>query len=540
MARIRDTHTEIRPVEDPLVGVLTRVRSALEGGPRSLSDSQLLDLLSDTERLGRLVDAARDALAAEAGERSRPSLGTERLSARRGCRTPGELVERATLVSSRTARERLRRGGALRGGTPLAGEGLPGPLPLVEAARRAGELGTDACETISAALLPAIGRGAAPGEVFAAEEALVGAATGGGIGEDPHTGGIPMTFAQVATMAQAWALVLDPDGTEPTDPALDDVTLHRFLSLRTGRHGTVRLTGELTVEVGAQLQRLLDAVLNPRVEAGGTGASVPPPGAGPDGSHPEAHGPGEEGPPDGGTVTAVDAPSTPWEARTVAQRRHDAFASILMTAAACPDMPVLGGAAPTLVVVAQDTQVTDSAGVAFLDGVNEELSRVPASVGRQVACTGAVQRITVDPRGRITSLESPSRVFTAHQRRAIAARDGHCVIPGCRVPATWCEVHHVHEWARGGPTTTDNGVLLCWFHHRSLDTSGWRIRMVEGVGQVSPPTWIDPQQTWTATEQSSVLHHRGLRERLGRPDGPVVPREEPWWGRAPETHCRTG
>lgn len=149
--------------------------------------------------------------------------------------------------------------------------------------------------------------------------------------------------------------------------------------------------------------------------------------------------------------------------------------------------------------------------------MDEELSRVPASVCRQVACTGAVQRISIDRRGRITALETPARVFGAHQRRAIAARDGHCVIPGCRVPATWCEVHHVQEWAQGGHTTTDNGVLLCWFHHRSLDTSGWRIRMVEGVPQVSSPTWIDPQQTWTAAEQSQALHHRGLRERLAHP-----------------------
>lgn len=346
MERIEGTRTGIRPVEDPLADVLSRVRSTLESGPRSLSDTELLDLLADTERLGRIVDAARDSLAAEARDRSRASLGSDRLSARRGCRTPSELLERATLVSGRTARERLRRGAMLRGDTALSGEVLPGPLPLVHAARTDGALGTDAVEAISTALLPAMSRGADPADVTAAEEALVGAATGGSFGEDPHTGGIPMTLAQVTTMAQAWALVLDPDGAQPPEIPIDDPPLHRFLSLRAGRHGTVRLTGELTVEVGAQLQRLLDAVLNPRVETDGSGAS----GDRADKDPAE----GEEGPPDGGTVTAVDAPSTPWEARTVAQRRHDAFASILMTAAACPGMPVLGGAAPTLVVVAQE------------------------------------------------------------------------------------------------------------------------------------------------------------------------------------------
>ena len=515
MEQIGGTCAGVGTVEDPLATTLPRLRAALAGGTRGLSDADLVDLLSDTERLGRLVDAARDELAAEAGERSRASLGSDRLSARRGCRTPSELIERATRVSGRTARERLRRGAMLRGDTALSGEVLPGPLPLVHAARTDGALGTDAVEVISTALLPAMLRGADLADVTAAEEALVGAATGGSFGEDPHTGGIPMTLAQVTTMAQAWALVLDPDGAEPDDLPLDDATLHRFLSLRAGRHGTVRLTGELTVEVGAQLQRLIDAVLNPRVQSCA-----------------------DDVPAGGGEVPAGGGAATPWDPRTLSQRRHDALGSILMTAAAAPGMPALGGAAPTLVVIADASEVGALDGTGFIDGVDEALARVPASVCRQVACSGAVQRVQVDGRGRIVALEAPSRVFTAHQRRAIAARDGHCVIPGCRVPSTWCEVHHVHEWAQGGSTTTDNGVLLCGFHHRNLDTGGWRIRMVDGAPQVSSPAWIDPHRTWTAAEQSTPLRHRGLRQRLGHPSGSLALEDPAELGRLRELDDR--
>src|SRR5690606_11828880 len=88
------------------------------------------------------------------------------------------------------------------------------------------------------------------------------------------------------------------------------------------------------------------------------------------------------------------------------------------------------------------------------------------------------------------------RIFNAHQRRAILLRDGGCIIPGCTVPAAWCEIHHVHEYARGGPTHTDNGVALCWHHHRTIDTNGWSIRMRDGTPEVRAPHHWDASGRW--------------------------------------------
>ena len=48
-----------------------------------------------------------------------------------------------------------------------------------------------------------------------------------------------------------------------------------------------------------------------------------------------------------------------------------------------------------------------------------------------------------------------------------AARDHHCVFPGCDRPAPWCDGHHLVHWADGGPTKLDNLGLVCGTHHRS-------------------------------------------------------------------------
>jgi hypothetical protein len=56
-------------------------------------------------------------------------------------------------------------------------------------------------------------------------------------------------------------------------------------------------------------------------------------------------------------------------------------------------------------------------------------------------------------------------------RRAVIARDQHCVYPGCDQPPARCEVHHaVRHWADGGDTSITNSALLCWHHHQLVDT----------------------------------------------------------------------
>jgi hypothetical protein len=332
----------------------------------------------------------------------------------------------------------------------------------------AGRLSLDALTTIADGLRP-LQRRCGADELAAAESELVRAAVGEG--GDP-----PCSVYELRIMAQTWALFLDPDGTLP------DQDSERMRTFRIGRerNNLFPLHGNVTPDIAAALQRLLDAHLNPRVQDRAPRfADVD---AGIDGDSPDEH---------------VHDP------RTADQKRHDAFAGILSAAASAAESPTLGGAAPTLVVTIAENQLDRADGVAFVDGPDGEVP-VPATFARQIGCHGTIHRVSLGPNGSIKALSVLDRVFTHWQRKAITARDGGCVIPGCRVRAAWCEVHHVTGHAHGGPTDVANGVLLCWHHHRTIETSGWEIRMVDGVPQVRPPAWIDHRRPWRSTNR--VLH----------------------------------
>ncbi|XBH21155.1 DUF222 domain-containing protein [Jonesiaceae bacterium BS-20] len=137
---------------------------------------------------------------------------------------------------------------------------------------------------------------------------------------------------------------------------------------------------------------------------------------------------------------------------------------------------------------------------------------------RQAGCSGSLQRVVLAENGSVNHVSSPSRIFNGHQRRAIAMRDGGCAIPLCDVPPTWCEIHHVVEWSKGGPTTIKNGVSLCWYHHRTIDTNGWHIKMIDNLPHVQAPLWADPRQKWHRVRPPTMPPPTGLigLEELGQ------------------------
>lgn len=59
-----------------------------------------------------------------------------------------------------------------------------------------------------------------------------------------------------------------------------------------------------------------------------------------------------------------------------------------------------------------------------------------------------------------------SRFFTGSTRRAIELRDRMCTHPYCYEPAEDCQGDHIEPYSKGGPTTQENGRMLCGFHNR--------------------------------------------------------------------------
>ncbi|APA98109.1 HNH endonuclease signature motif containing protein [Nocardia seriolae] len=63
--------------------------------------------------------------------------------------------------------------------------------------------------------------------------------------------------------------------------------------------------------------------------------------------------------------------------------------------------------------------------------------------------------------GRPVHLGYGKRCASAHQRLVLIATECGCTRPGCNAPATYCQVHHVTEWSKGGPTDIENLTLAC-------------------------------------------------------------------------------
>ncbi len=76
-----------------------------------------------------------------------------------------------------------------------------------------------------------------------------------------------------------------------------------------------------------------------------------------------------------------------------------------------------------------------------------------------------VERAVFSPGGRV-EVGLTSRFFTGATRRAIELRDQGCQHPYCDEPAERCQVDHILEFSQGGPTSQENGRLLCSFHNR--------------------------------------------------------------------------
>lgn len=120
-----------------------------------------------------------------------------------------------------------------------------------------------------------------------------------------------------------------------------------------------------------------------------------------------------------------------------------------------------------------------SPGATWEDGTGP----VPGRLLRKIAADCQLTRIVFGPESEILNVGRTQRTLAGAKRRAVIARDRHCIWPTCDAPPQLGQIHHAdRHWADGGETSTDNAALLCWFHHQHVDTrniamhwnNGWK------------------------------------------------------------------
>lgn len=98
---------------------------------------------------------------------------------------------------------------------------------------------------------------------------------------------------------------------------------------------------------------------------------------------------------------------------------------------------------------------------------------LPPAVLAWLACGSGLSRVVFGAESTVLNVGREKRLFTAHQVKAIIARDRHCQVPGCDEPPGFGEVHHALHWYQHhGPTDVDLGLLVCWFHHAWVHAHG--------------------------------------------------------------------
>jgi hypothetical protein len=143
-----------------------------------------------------------------------------------------------------------------------------------------------------------------------------------------------------------------------------------------------------------------------------------------------------------------------------------------------------------------------------------------------------LRRFYADPiSGVITSSERTRRLFDAHVRRLVMARDQWCRTPFCGAPIR--HVDHALGFARGGATSVDNAQGLCERCNHAEESTGWTTTTAVGrTGEAivttttaagirystSAPAW---RPGWdVSNETSSATQPEGDDESTALVEGP--------------------
>ncbi|WP_299576003.1 DUF222 domain-containing protein [uncultured Williamsia sp.] len=192
--------------------------------------------------------------------------------------------------------------------------------------------------------------------------------------------------------------------------------------------------------------------------------------------------------------------------RSAPQRRADAFAQVVEAASRALGVDGLVGSAKTEILLTVPATTTDCCGISPAGPAHLQwMGTVTDQAVSLLSCDASVTRIAVDVDAAPVDISPTARLFTGRTRKAIVARDQSCVM--CGNPASWTDVHHIVFHSDGGPTTCDNGCLLCRTCHIAVHQHGWDIVMgPDRHPWIRPPASVDPRR-----ELQPAYNRRTLR-----------------------------
>jgi hypothetical protein len=424
-------------------------------------DETLLGLLRELEVAKHRLAALDAVIVAQVHARG--------LAGPHACASTAALLMQLLRLHPREAAGRVRAAQELGPRRALTGERLGPVFPAVADALSAGRISARHAGVITRTI-DALPEPVAAAQDRAVEQFLVSEAE-------------RCNPAQLAVLARRISDTLDPDGT------LTDVEQRhrrRYLHLTQRPDGSAHLEAELEPVCAEALLTVLDTLARPNPATTGVDAG-------------STNGAGIDAEPGSDAGTGSGATVVQRDLRSPGQRRHDGLRDALLTLIRSDQLPECGGISATIVLTL--TAADFAAGTGLAQTGHGAL--IPTTQVRRLVGDAQLLPVLLSRTRRIEAYGHTQRYFTAGQRLAMISRDHGCSFPDCTAPPAWCQAHHVIAWADGGPTSVDNGTLLCGHHHREHSGLGWSCAMINGTPHWSPPSWIDP----TRTPRINTAHH---------------------------------
>jgi len=446
------TATEDQPVDGSLLRIDDAISVLLDADLSRLTEDQLLELVRAADRVTRRLAAVDHLVLGEVIGRG--------IAESRGYRDTGSLLAQLTASTLSQARARTAAVAMLGTRRAVTGGVLPPLLPVAADAARAG-LVSIAQTKVIADVVRLVPESDQPTYRDLIDAELTGYAA---------AGSDSVTLKHLGTRILAH---LHPDGDEPRDRLAE---WHRSISLRELPDGCGELRGRLTPTCLAVWQSVLHPLMSIPADNSGTGTGFDTEPAGQPATDTEP-----------GVESVVE--SIP-DDRSIDQRRHDAFEHAAQRLLAAGDLPATAGVPTTLIISMTLDQLEARAGQATTHHGGHLSVQAAMRLGVDAKTLPVVfdQHLGTLAYGRARRLASPG------QRLALFARDKGCTFPGCRKTAAQSQIHHLTDWADGGPTDLNNLAITCGYHNGQAPKQGWKAHLHNNTVYWTPPKHIDPEQ----------------------------------------------